>query len=135
MSRRRNEPLPSGEEISDPLRHLSNFGACSPTMIDELVELLGLDLTGWTINEIMMSTTIDSRSGRGAWAHRVARTICNDHCGLKEFCLDTALSMPAVATDGFWGGLNVRERRRLRRRLQDTERQTRRAEGAPTKVG
>lgn len=53
-------------------------------------------------------------------AVRAAKVVCAS-CPVREECL--AFAMDTVQTDGVWGGMDAGERRRLRRRLRDRERQ------------
>lgn len=44
-----------------------------------------------------------------------AKKVCSK-CPVKEPCLDYALTNPEATTDGVWGGLTRRERKRLGRK-------------------
>lgn len=49
---------------------------------------------------------------KGQTVPKIVRTMCLDHCSMREQCLEWALWW---TDDGFWGGTDPRERRHIRR--------------------
>lgn len=52
---------------------------------------------------------------------QLAKSICG-RCSVRDECLDYALTFPTLTSEGIWGGLTEKERRRLLRRQHGNQR-------------